>query len=319
MNRQVFHDIPQLMANLTRITGHLRKALSELDCKKRRLLFPEYRSTREGLPYYRDEEGNCWRVCQFIPHAPKASRRTAAIEGAGRAFGAFLFYLRDLPIEQVCETLPNFHALSPRLETFQRAVQGDPAGRLRTCRSEVEEVYRGEWARFQQFVGQSGIPWRVTHNDTKIDNVLFDQTGSAIAVIDLDTVMPGLVHYDFGDAIRTCANRGAEDAQDLATVEFDLARFEAFARGYLGETIDLLVEEEKSTLIDAPQLLTYLMAIRFLTDYLLGDIYYHTAFPLHNLVRTRVQLKLLNQMQSKRSQMELILRSLWKRTPGSMA
>lgn len=312
INQNVFHDVPELMANLTRVTQYLRQSMSQPDTKNSLLLFPLYRTTRSGIPFYRDDEGNCWRICQFIPHVPMKSLKTAAVEGAGRVFGLFLFYLRELPVEDVRETLPNFHTLTSRLENFQVAVQGNPRRRLSTCQSEVDQIRerREAMQTVYQLADKGEIPWRVTHNDTKMDNVLFGQNGAAIAVVDLDTVMPGLVHYDFGDAIRTCANRGAEDAQDLDTVEFDLTRFEAFSRGYLGETAEFLNEAEKSTLIEAPQLLTYLMAIRFLTDYLLGDIYYHTDFPLHNLVRARVQLRLLKQMALKRPRMERILRSL---------
>jgi len=228
---------------------------------------------------------------------------------AGKAIGSFVSMLADLPGNSVIETLPNFHNAEKRIENFRKALVADVAGRAETVVQETSELLkRSEEMKVIQQLGQTNqIPLRITHNDTKINNVLLDEDYRALCVIDLDTVMPGYVHYDFGDAIRTAASTAAEDETNLSIVSLSLPFFTAWTKGFLGETRAILTPVEKKYLSFAPRLITYLQAMRFLTDYLNGDVYYKIKNPDHNLQRTRTQLQLLNSMEINASEMENIV------------
>jgi thiamine kinase-like enzyme len=234
-----------------------------------------------------------------------------AFEG-GKAVGRFQALLSDLPGDPLHETIPDFHNIVRRLETFHSVISDDPAGRVSSAVKEIAEIIsRGEEMKVIIRLGEEGrIPIRITHNDTKFNNILFDSNDRALCIIDLDTVMPGYVHYDFGDAIRTATNTANEDSPDLSSVSMDTGIYEAYAKGYLAETKGTLNDTEIEYLAFAPKLLTYIMATRFLTDYLDGDKYYKIKYPEHNLQRNRVQIALLRSMEANYQKMQQIIKNI---------
>ena len=220
--------------------------------------------------------------------------------------------LSDLPGEPLYETIPFFHDIEKRLETFRQVLTADKAGRAEAASDAVNFVIkRSEEMKIILHLGRKGeIPLRITHNDTKFNNILLDENDKALCVIDLDTVMPGYIHYDFGDAIRTAANIAAEDEKELSKVKMDINLFEAYADGYLSETRETLNAVEKEYLAFAPRLITYTIALRFLTDYLDGDNYFKIHHEHHNLQRARAQLKLVESMEEQYEEMKKIIRKL---------
>ena len=234
-----------------------------------------------------------------------------AYEG-GKAIGRFQALLADLSGKPLYETIPNFHNITKRLESFSKSLNADKSGRAKSSLQEIDFVLkRTEKMKIILKLGEEGkIPLRITHNDTKFNNILLDKHDKALCIIDLDTVMPGFVHYDFGDAIRTAANDAAEDEKDLSKVRLNTGLFKAYAEGYLSETRDTLNNVEKEYLAFAPILITYTMAVRFLTDYLDGDIYYKIHHEQHNLQRAKAQLKLVRSMEEQYSDMQSIIRKM---------
>ena len=234
-----------------------------------------------------------------------------ALEG-GKAYGKFIKILSDFPANDLKETIPQFHDIDFRLRNFENVIDTDIAGRVKETQTEIDFIRQRASQMYQILqLGIAGkIPLRVTHNDTKINNVLFNPEDKAIAVIDLDTVMPGYVHYDFGDAIRTFTNTANEDEADLSKVSINMAYFKAFARGFLSETREILSPDEKNHLAFSALLMTYIIGLRFLTDYLNGDTYFKTAYPEHNLVRARNQFKLLENMETRYDEMKRFIENL---------
>ncbi len=315
LNNNVFKDIPQLQENMERVTLHLRakiSAISGSDVNRECLtLIP---AKDNGITFIRDEEGSYWRMFIFISDHRSYERvdsQHKANEG-GRIIGRFQAMLSDLPGKPLHETIPDFHNIARRLETFHRVIDKDPAGRVKSVRQEIEEIIsREEEMKILIQLGEEGkIPVRITHNDTKFNNILFDTNDKALCLIDLDTVMPGFVHYDFGDAIRTATNRADEDSTDLSSVSMDIDIYTAYAEGYLSETLSTLNPTEIEYLPFAPKLLTYIMATRFLTDYIDGDHYYKINSPLHNLERTKAQLALLTDMEAQYDNMVQIIKNI---------
>lgn len=317
LNGNVFRDIPGLQENMERVTAHLRMKLACIegsDVRRECLTLLPDRET--GMSYITDGEGRCWRMFVFITDHRSYERvdsRHKAFEG-GRIIGRFQALLADLPGKPLHETIPDFHNIARRLETFHRVTSADPAGRAASVRAEIEEITsREEEMKTIIRLGAEGrIPLRITHNDTKFNNILFDNNDRALLLIDLDTVMPGYVHYDFGDAIRTATNRAEEDSPDLSSVSMDIEIYKAYAEGFLSETRNTLNATEIEYLPFAPKLLTYIMATRFLTDYIDGDHYYKIKYPLHNLQRVRVQLTLLRDMEAQYSNMVQIINNIMK-------
>jgi hypothetical protein len=271
---------------------------------------------KTGKSFFTDEEGNYWRMFIFISDHRSYERVDSfskAYEG-GRIIGQFQSMLSDLPGKPLHETIPDFHNVSRRLEAFHRVIEKDPAGRASSVAEEIGEIIRREEEmKVIVRLGREGrIPLRITHNDTKFNNILFDSNDRALCIIDLDTVMPGYVHYDFGDAIRTGTNRADEDSEDLSAVSMDTDIYRAYAEGYLSAARDTLSRTEIEYLAFAPKLLTYIMATRFLTDYIDGDNYYKIRYPLHNLQRNRVQLALLRDMEAKYETMVQTIKNIMK-------
>ncbi len=317
LNNKVFTDIPRLQDNMERVTSHLRMKLADIegsDLRRECLTLINAKDT--GKTYFTDDNGNYWRMFIFISDHRSYERVDSpqkAFEG-GRITGRFQAMLSDLPGRPLNETIPDFHNIARRLETFHRVIEKDKAGRVTSAVAEIDGIIsREEEMKVLIRLGEEGkIPVRITHNDTKFNNILFDSSGRALCLIDLDTVMPGYVHYDFGDAIRTATNRAEEDSTDLSSVSMDIEIFRAYTEGYLSETRNTLNPTEIEYLPFAPKLLTYIMATRFLTDFLDGDHYYKIKYPLHNLQRTKAQLALLSDMEDRYETMVQIIKNITK-------
>ena len=312
INHNIFKNVPGLMANILHVTRHLEKKLEgDINYPFHALrLIP----TLEGDFFYTDDTGNYWRLYNHIP----GSRSYDVVENAelayegGKAFGLFQRLNGDIEIHSLIETIPGFHNIALRMQSFREAVVNDHAGRAGSVQEEIEFVERrAEEMHTILHLGEAGkIPVRVTHNDTKFNNILFDAEDKAICIVDLDTVMPGYSLYDFGDAIRTGANKAAEDEQDLSKVSVDLTLFEAYTSGYLKECGNFLNKAELENLSRSACFMTYIIGVRFLTDYLNGDKYYRIHRPGHNLDRARVQFMLLRSMEDNFATMENIVKRL---------
>ncbi|MCU0473583.1 MAG: aminoglycoside phosphotransferase family protein [Bacteroidales bacterium] len=314
LNNKIFRNIPELQQNIERVTLHLRKKISEVpgaDIKRECL---SLLNSKDNKSWITDETGNYWRMYIFISNHRSydiVDTPDKAFEG-GKAIGRFQAMLADLPGEPLHETIPFFHDIEKRLEKFNMTIKANPAGRAEKIHNEIDSVLkRAEIMKVILKLGKEGkIPLRITHYDTKFNNILLDEDDKALCVIDLDTVMPGYVHYDFGDAIRTVANIAAEDERELSKVKMDIDLFEAYARGYLSETRDTLNSVEKEYLAFAPRLITYTIAIRFLTDYIDDDNYFKIHHEHHNLQRAKAQLKLVESMEEQYGTMKEIIRNL---------
>jgi Ser/Thr protein kinase RdoA (MazF antagonist) len=308
INHAIFKDVDGLMENIRRITSHLQNKLNEATSGAGHTVAMRLIETIGQKTYFKDLAGNYWRCFEFVKNhtnhdAPLSLHR--AFEG-GKALGKFQLLLSDLPGEPLFEILPDFHNLKKRLDNFNQALTQNPVGRVDSVKTEIEKMLdRADEMLLVYRLGEAGkIPVRITHNDTKFNNILFDDKENAICIIDLDTVMPGFVLYDFGDAIRTLANTATEDEDDLLKVSFDLVLYKSFAQGYLTEAGKFLTPTEKEHLAFSAKLLTYIMGLRFLTDHIAGDVYYKISRPSHNLVRARNQIRLLECMEENFGEMQ---------------
>lgn len=311
INTFVFKNPDELMANIVGVTKHLSEKIKEYggDYKRETLNFLPCKS---GEYYYRDENDGAWRMYIYVDEALTYNKpkNDDTFRSAGRTFGRFMKLLADYPAETLNETIVNFHYTPARYENFMRAVEADVKGRRAVCEQEISFVTdrKADTHKLTDLIASGDLPLRVTHNDTKLNNVLFDTaTDKSICVIDLDTIMPGLSLYDFGDSIRSGANTGAEDESDLSKVGIDLALFEAYADGYLSETAESLCETELENLAFGAKLMTFECGMRFLTDYLEGDVYFRTTHPEHNIVRARNQFRLVADMEKHMDEMNAIV------------
>ena len=317
LNSNVFKDIENLMENVFSVTNYLREQIKAEGGNENRETL-HYIKTVDGKKFYVDGDGKYYRAYVFVENSVSYnSAESAEMFGeSGRAFGKFQRLLSDFPAETLHETIPDFHNTAKRYETeFLPAAKADVAGRRATCEREIDFVNarRGYCSRFVDMINNGTLPLRVTHNDTKLNNVMFDKdTGKAVCVIDLDTVMPGLALYDFGDSVRFGANTADEDEKDLSKVGIDLDYFEAYARGFLSEAGHSLKREETDNLAFASLLMTFECGMRFLTDYLNGDTYFKTAYADHNLVRAKNQFGLVVSMEQNMSKMRSIIKDITK-------
>ena len=314
LNNKIFKNIPELQHNIERVTVHLRNKLSKIpgsDIKRECLrLIPSW----DKKTWIVDKEGNFWRMYIFISNHHSynvVDSPDKAFEG-GKAIGRFQAMLSDMPGDTLYETIPRFHDIENRLETFNTKIRENPVNRVETVTYEIDQILnRAEDMKIILRLGKQGrIPLRITHNDTKFNNILLDENDKALCVIDLDTVMPGYVHYDFGDAIRTAANTASEDEADLSKVNMDINLFKAYAEGYLSETMETLNDVEKEYLAFAPILITYTIAVRFLTDYIDGDNYFKIHYKLQNLQRAKAQIKLVMSMEEQYESMKNIISNI---------
>ena len=312
INTYVFKDPVGVMRNIDLITRHIENAYRArgVDSERRVLrVIP----TREGGLFYRTEDDGYWRAYNFITNATAYDRieNAADFREAARGFGEFQRLLSDFPANELVETIPGFHHTARRFETFEASVAADRAGRVSQLTEEIEFLRRcrGMMTEIVAALEAGRVPVRVTHNDTKINNVMIDdETHRAICVIDLDTVMPGSALFDFGDAIRSGAPTVGEDSPDFEKVALDLTLFEAFTQGFLSEVKSILTPEEIAMLPLSAKVITAEQAMRFLTDYIDGDLYYKIRTPDHNLVRARNQIALVRDMERKFDEMQAICR-----------
>ncbi|MDR1414445.1 MAG: aminoglycoside phosphotransferase family protein [Odoribacteraceae bacterium] len=305
-NRHIFTNVPAMMENIHKVTTHLKKKIEEAGgdpAREALTLVP----TREGRLFYRDDEGEFWTACLFVGETVSydAARSPGLAFQGGRGIGRFQALLSDMP-GSLAETLPGFHDMRFRFKQWDEAVAGDAAGRKAGVPTEIAwiEERREEMLAFREKVERGDIPTRVTHNDTKISNILFDRAGEALCVIDLDTVLSGSCLNDYGDAIRSYANTGLEDDEDPDRVSLDLCIFEAYTRGYLSEAAGFLTRAEREGLAFAARYITFEQVLRFLMDYLDGDTYYKVKYPAHNLTRARAQFRLLRCMEERYGEMQ---------------
>ena len=302
INTAVFKDPDVLMKNYVGVTEFVRNKVIQAGGNPKRESIKVYK-TVDGKPYYLDKNGRYWRVINYIintvsydfPDNPDICRRT------GKTFGNFQKLLADYPAETLAETIPNFHNTVSRYADFEAAVKADKVGRAAGVQKEIEFVInrKKDCSVLLDLMEKGELPVRVTHNDTKLNNVLFDKkTGEGICVVDLDTVMPGLSLYDFGDSLRFAGNTADEDEKDLSKVKFNMDFYRAYTEGYLSAAGDSLNETEVYYLPFSCKLMTLECGIRFLTDYLNGDVYFRISRPEHNLDRCRTQLKLVEEIEN---------------------
>ncbi len=313
INHHIFRDIPRLMDNIARVTEHLRNRLAGRpggDPERETLtLIP----TRDGAVFYQDPDGNAWRSYVFIERATTYDicQTPSQAYQAARAFGRFQCLLADLPDPPLHETIPCFHHTPRRFAALRDMIERDPVNRAAGITGEITFALQREplAETITRQLDTGALPLRITHNDTKLNNVMLDdQTGQGICVIDLDTVMPGSSLYDFGDLVRTSTRDAAEDQPDPHRQIFRIDLFAQIVRGYLDSAGDFLTAAERDSLVIAARLLTFTIGVRFLTDYLAGDTYFKTSRPDHNLDRARVQFQLLGHMEAHERDMQRIVR-----------
>ena len=312
INNAIFQDVDLLQHNIEVVTAHIRRKLEACDTTDIDRKVLQFVKARDGKTYYRDEVGRYWRVSVYIPDS--VTREAVTPESAydcGKAFGNFEKMLVDVP-EHLGETIPDFHNMELRMRQLREAVQNDAAGRLVEVRDIVDELERDadEMCQAERLYREGSLPKRICHCDTKVNNMLFDQDGQVLCVIDLDTVMPSFIFSDYGDFLRTGANFAAEDDPDLSHVGFNEEIFKAFTRGYLESAREFLTSIEVELLPYAVALFPFMQCVRFLSDYLNGDTYYKIKDPTHNLDRTRNQLVLYRDVRLHTTMMAAFIHGL---------
>lgn len=309
INNNIFRDVDGLMNNIKYVTEHIRKKNEGGPDADRCTL--TVITTVDGGLYYKDEDGNYLRLYLFVEDtvALQTVENPEQLKTLGAAFGNFQNQLADFDVSKLVETIPNFHNTADRYRLFEEAVKNDLAARAAEVREEIEFV-RARKADTELLLGlfnEGKLPLRVTHNDTKLNNLLFDANDlRAVCVVDLDTVMPGLVHYDFGDSIRFGASTGAEDEKDLSKIEMSLELFEKYTEGFMSACGSKLNDCEIEYLPFSAKLMTLECGIRFLTDYMNGDTYFKIHYPEQNLDRAHTQFKLVCDMENKMDKMKAI-------------
>lgn len=312
INQNVFADPTAVMDNVMRVTTHIRAKLEAegIDEITRRAITVV--PTRSGQPMYQDGDGNFWRTFVFVENVQslEAVESSAQAYEAGKAFGNFQRLLVDLPGERLNETIPDFHNTRKRFEALQTAIEEDRYNRAKLAAKEIEFALSQEPIvdRLLTAHANGEIPERITHNDTKFNNVMLDmESGCEMCVVDLDTVMPGLVLYDFGDMVRTTTSPTLEDERDLSKVQMQLSMFEKLAAGYIEAAGEFLTPQEKAEIAFSGKLITYTIGIRFLTDFLSGDHYFRVHRANHNLDRCRTQFKLVRSIDQQHEAMQRIV------------
>lgn len=309
-NKNIFQNIPAMMDNIFRVTSYLKKKITAANgdpMREAMTIVP----TKDGKLYYLDEDNEFWTVSVFIGDTiayQKADTPALAYQG-GKGIGKFQSMLADFK-EPLADILPGFHNIRYRFKQWDEVLAKDPVSRKATVPSEIQwiERRREEMLHFWEMVENGTIPTRVTHNDTKINNILFDRQGNVLCVIDLDTVLSSTCLNDYGDAIRSYTNNGLEDDENLDNVSVNLDIFRGYTQGYLSETACFLNQAEIDYLAFSAKYITYEQVLRFLMDYINGDKYYKVKNQTHNLVRARAQHKLLQDMEAKYSSMCDIVR-----------
>jgi len=311
INTSIFKHPDQVMQNVSAVTEHLRKKIIANGGDPMRETLTVI-PTKDGKPYYEAEDGSTYRMYYFITDAKSFDRaeNPEMFAASARAFGRFQRMLADFPAHTLYETIPNFHDTGDRLRQFREAVEKDASGRAASVAEEIAFVStRAHYTTvITDAIDAGTVPLRVTHNDTKLNNVMLDEkTYEPVCVIDLDTVMPGSLLYDYGDSLRFGASTGSEDETDLSKIEFDLTYFEAYTKAFLEEVGDTLTAKERELLPLSALLMTLECGMRFLADHINGDTYFRIHRENHNLDRCRTQFKLVADMEKKMEQMAAIV------------
>jgi len=314
LNTQVFTEPDKVMDNIRRVSSHLKKKVREN--KNVRIKPLEFRTASDGRYFFIDDKGEFWRVMEYVKGGfsiDHAETVTQAYE-TGKAFGEFQLLLADLPGDPLQITIPKFHDTAARFEQLEEAFKKDAAGRAKSVEKEMDFCFKRKDSITCVLDGirDGSIPERVTHNDTKINNVLLDAEGKRLCVIDYDTLMPGSSLYDVGDCVRSTTRTGEEDERDLSKIHMDIGLFEGLLRGFISAAKSMLSEREKELLYFAGNLITFEIGLRFLADHLNGDVYFHTDREGHNLDRARVQFKMVESMEEQESEMRKLLEELLK-------
>jgi Ser/Thr protein kinase RdoA (MazF antagonist) len=322
INNAIFTNVDALMHNIETVIKHLHQkgeSQNSGDSAKETLSLVR---TNDGKSYYQHADGSYWRMYLFL----KGTKGYDLIENAkqalegGRAYGLFIADLSDLDPSKIHEILPDFHNIEHRLNQLDSAIASNPVDRIKDLASEVEFVKeRADRMKTIKQLGDAGkLPLRITHNDTKFNNVLLNENDEAHCVIDLDTIMPGYVAYDFGDAVRTIINTAEEDEQDLEKIQLNMGLFTAFAEGFIEKTQAILTENEVYSLSQSCLLLPYIMGVRFLTDYIDGDHYYKIHSPHHNLQRARAQFELVRKLEGKFDELQQTIDHISEKTKQNL-
>ena len=316
VNTNVFQDPVSVMENIALVTEFIRAKIKEKQATAKRNVL-HYSVTDEGKYYTFMEDGGFWRCCRYIDDSVsfEYTDNLKVIEESGTAFGEFQLYLADFPVEKLSIVIPHFHNTVRRYAAFRDAISHDAENRVAALKEDIEGYMELEEIATKLYKMQKAdiLPLRVTHNDTKISNILFDaKTHEHLSVIDLDTVMPGLVAFDFGDALRVCASTGKEDERDLNKVAVDMVKYEAFTRGFVGAVKGSLTDAERDTLALGAIAMTVECGVRFLTDYINGDKYFKIHYPDQNLVRARCHLVLARDMIKRLDEMQAVVNKYCK-------
>ena len=316
INLYVFKNPVKIMENIEKITAHIAKKLDAEGKSRDRVM--HFAHQADGKNYYIAGD-EFWRVSEYVPNSVtfNSCENLEHLRSAGKAFGEFQTMLSDFDATLLFETIPNFHNTRERINTLMQHACEDPLGRVAEVRDEIEKIkrYRKPAEVLNELVDAKELPLRVTHNDTKINNVLFDsESGEAKTVIDLDTVMPGLVAHDFGDAIRSAANVTSEDELNNLTVRIDIERFRAFAEGFIGAMAESLTQKEIETLALGAFTMALELSVRFLDDYITGDKYFEPSYVGHNLVRTRIQLALAEDIHKNMPTLNGIVEEIYRKS-----
>ncbi|GAC1312256.1 MAG: aminoglycoside phosphotransferase family protein [Mucilaginibacter sp.] len=315
INHFVFKDVHGLMDNIANVTRHLKDKLTNVPGSSPGKEVLNLVENNNNGNYIEDDNGDYWRIFHFLNDTKSYDQvltETQAFEG-GKAFGRFQALLSDMDPDLVVDTIPNFHNIEHRLSNLDKAIVADTSKRVSLVGEEVEFINRRRESMSRiLLLGRAGIlPKRIIHNDTKFNNVLLDESDHAQCVIDLDTVMPGYVAYDFGDAVRTTINTAPEDEPDLKKITLNMPLFTAYVKGYLPQTAGFLTDPEVNSLTDGALLLPYMQGVRFLTDYLDGDKYFKVNSPEHNLQRTRAQFCLVNKLEEAEDMLRAVISDIW--------
>ena len=312
INHNIFQDVEGLQNNIERVTSHIRQILIEAgeEDVERKVL--RVVPTKDGKLYYQPPEGDYWRIYVLIENALSYERIDAQSAFlAGQAFGNFQCQLASIDTDTLVESIPHFHDLAFRIEQLHEALATDAAGRKAATQDIADYLLERAEAMClaEKLYAEGKLVKRVNHCDTKVNNMLFDEEGNPMCIVDLDTVMPGFVFSDFGDFIRTAANTGAEDDPNLDNIKVNMEIFQAYAKGYLSSAT-FLTDLEKSLLPYGCMRMSFMQAVRFYVDYLNGDTYYQIAYPEHNLVRTKAQIRLFAEQEAMKDEMQCFIDSL---------
>lgn len=314
VNHHVFKNVDHVMENIALVSSHLHQKRIDANITDMSTVLTPV-NTRDGKLYFKDETGNFWRVYHLIE--AKSYDIVGNEEQArevGRAFGQFQNLLSDLDATKIHEVIPNFCHIGSRLADFHVAIYNDAVNRKSSVQEEIDYIVAREknMNTILDMAARKELPLRITHNDTKFNNVLLDENDRAKCVIDLDTVMPGYVAYDYGDAIRTIINNAAEDEADLDKITLNIPLFKAYTEGYFEQAQKFLTKNEVKSLLPGVMLFPYMQAVRFLTDYIQGDTYYKIQHTEHNIQRTRAQLKLVKEMELHHDELKTIIEDVAK-------